>query len=59
MEEEILNVERELDAITSKLGYMHCSEPLSKRRGMEARYGRVYQQLVRLGVRPQIRLKYR
>jgi hypothetical protein len=59
MEEAIQDALRELDAITVKLGRMGSSEPLSRRNGMEANYGQTYQRLVRLGVRHQLRMKYR
>lgn len=32
---------------------------LASRRGAEALYGRLYQELVKLGVKPQVRGKYR
>lgn len=35
------------------------SDPLSRRRGIEQEYGAAYQQLVKLGLKPQIRAKYR
>jgi hypothetical protein len=36
-----------------------ASSPLGLRRGIEQRYAFTYQKLVRLGVMPQIRAKYR
>lgn len=33
--------------------------PIAQRRGAENRYGQGYAQLVKMGVRPQLRLKYR
>lgn len=59
MTEEVLSLERELEAFPLKLGRMGSSEALSRRNGMEAAYAQLYQRLVRLGARPQIRLKYR
>lgn len=59
MSEDVERAERELDALTLKLGRMGSAEPLSRRNGAEARYGQVYQWLVRLGARPQLRMKYR
>jgi hypothetical protein len=59
MNEEVLSLERELDVLVAKIGRMGSSDPLSRRNGAEATYGQVYQRLVRLGARPQIRMKYR
>jgi hypothetical protein len=59
MSEEIESLERSLDALTDRLGRLHSSDPLSARNGLESKYGRTYQQLVKLGVKPQIRQKYR
>lgn len=36
-----------------------CAEPVSIRRGREARYAQAYQALVRAGLAPQLRTKYR
>lgn len=58
-EEDVGYLIRELESAAPKLGYAHCSEPLNKRNGLEANYSRMYQKLVRLGVRPQLRKKYR
>lgn len=35
------------------------SAPKSRRRAVEAEYGEAYQTLVRLGLRPQLKKKYR
>ena len=59
MREEVERLERELDTLSAKIGRLGSSEPLSRRNGAEANYGQVYQRLVRLNARPQIRLKYR
>jgi hypothetical protein len=50
---------RELDVLRGRLSRLGSSEAVSRRNNLEARYGEVYQQLVRLGARPQIRVKYR
>lgn len=40
-------------------GSASSAEPLSARRGREARYAQAYQALVHAGLKPQIRAKYR
>lgn len=59
MNEDIERYERELEGLSAKLGRMGSAESASRRNGMEARYGQAYQRLVRLGARPQLRMKYR
>jgi hypothetical protein len=57
--EDVERAERELDTLRARLARLGSSEAVSRRNNLEARYGEVYQQLVRLGARPQIRAKYR
>lgn len=59
MDAEILSLERELEGFPVRLGRMGSSDPLSRRNGMESAYSNLYQKLVRLGARPQIKKKYR
>lgn len=35
------------------------ANPLAQRRNVEAVYGQAYQELVRMGLKPQLKLKYR
>lgn len=51
--------EQRYETLVQKLGSLGSGQPLSMRRGLEANYSSAYQQLVRLGLRPQIRAKYR
>jgi hypothetical protein len=59
MSEETEAAVRDYDKATAQLGRLASSSPLSKRRHVEAEYSKLYQRLVRLGVYPQIRGKYR
>jgi hypothetical protein len=56
MTEEIKAAESEYNAALAQL---QKTRPGKEGFGNEAKYGEAYQMLVRLGVRPQIRLKYR
>lgn len=44
---------------TKRMASLGSSNPMAQRNGVEAKYGQAYQELVRLGVRPQLRRKYR
>jgi len=50
---------RALDTATANLGKLGSSTNVGKRNGIEAVYGQAYQMCVRLGLRPQLRAKYR
>jgi len=54
MDEEIRSAEAELAMASKSLG-----APTGTNKGAEKAYGDAYQRLVRLGVRPQLRKKYR
>jgi hypothetical protein len=55
-EDEIRKAENEFD---NALREVKKALPGKPGFGIEARYGQAYQRLVRLGARPQIRLKHR
>lgn len=55
-EDEVRNAEAEY---ARTLGEVKKALPGKPGFGIEARYGQAYQRLVRLGLRPQVRLKYR
>lgn len=55
-DEEIMKAEQEH---TVALADVKKALPGKPGFGIEAKYGQAYQHLVRLGVRPQIRMKYR
>lgn len=54
MTEEVEKAESALAAAFKQLG-----TPTNVNKGQEAKYGVAYQRLVTLGVRPQLRAKYR
>jgi hypothetical protein len=45
--------------LSKKLGELGAAQPLSMRRNLEQRYATEYQRMVRSGLAPQIRGKYR
>jgi hypothetical protein len=55
-EDEIRKAEQEMAAMLKRIREAKAGKMNS---GLEATYGQVYQRLVRLGARPQVRLKYR
>ena len=55
----LTSAEADYEAALKALPRLGSSDAVSKRRALEARYGAAYQRLVRLGMRPQIRAKYR
>jgi protein tyrosine/serine phosphatase len=59
-EEAIAVAERQMDKTLERLQRMAASNaPFGARQGAENEYGQAYQVLVRLGVRRQLRAKYR
>lgn len=52
-------IRRAQDAFASATRSVHEALPGKPGFGNEAKYGEAYQRLVRLGVKPQLRLKYR
>lgn len=57
---EIRDVETRLDAAIARLQKLAANNsPFGGRQGAETEYANSYQQLVRLGARPQLRAKYR
>lgn len=62
MTNEESNALRDFDLAKAELikyGAGSGSAPLSKRRSVEVRYGQTYARLVRLGLKPSLRMKYR
>lgn len=60
MEEKELRAERAIGTATQKLQKLASfNGPYGARVNAEQEYGQSYQDLVRLGLRPQIRAKYR
>lgn len=57
--ETISHAESDYEVALKALPRLGSSDAVSKRRAREAEYGAAYQRLVRLGVRPQVRGKYR
>lgn len=55
-EDEVRRAVQELDAA---LGKIKNAQSGKQNFGLEAQYGQAYQRLVRLGVRPQLKGKYR
>lgn len=55
-QDEVRRIMQELDATLKKLRDAKAGKMTA---GMESVYGQAYQRLVRLGAKPQLRLKYR
>lgn len=55
-EDDIRNTTQELDTALRKIRDVDAGKMTA---GLEAVYGQVYQRLVRLGAKPQLKLKFR
>lgn len=59
MDDQVQSLWNQLDKARKHMGELGSSNPLAQRRGAEAKYGQIYQQLVKIGAAPQIKAKYR
>ena len=57
--DELRRAEEAYNRALYELPKLGSSQTVSKRNGVENNYGQAYQRLVRLGVAPQLRAKYR